>query len=376
MISYDVGIAGLGAMGSMAALELARRGRRVIGFDRFRPPHRLGSSTGRSRIIREAYFEHPQYVPLVRRAYEKWAMLESETGESLLIPTGGLMIGPPDGILVSGARRSALEHRLQYEELSGTAIRSRFPGVFLPSGAEAGILEPRAGVLRPEAAIAAALRLAAQAGAELRYDEAVLEWKAKPALTIRTDRDIVSVERLVLACGAWMPGMVPAGGPPLSVARQTLFWFEPAGPREAAGPDRVPIFIWEWAPDEMFYGFPDLGDGVKVAIHHQGVQVDPDNVNRHVDAAEADRLRAVMAERTPLFNGRLLESAVCLYTNTPDGDFVIDRLPDDPRVIVASPCSGHGFKFAPTIGEVVADLVDGVEPGFDLRPFRWKRTEG
>jgi sarcosine oxidase len=371
--SYDVGIAGLGAMGSMAALELTRRGRRVIGFDRYHPPHRFGSSAGRSRIIREAYFEHPQYVPLVRRAYEQWAALEAATGERLLVPTGGLMIGPPDGGLVAGARRSALEHGLEYEELTGAGIRSRFPGVFLSRPDEAGVFEPRAGVLRPEAAISAALRLAAGAGAVLRYDEPVLEWKANGAITLRTDREVVSVERLVLACGAWMPGLLPAGGPPLSVARQTVFWFEPTGPRDAAGPDRVPVYIWEWAPGEMFYGFPDLGDGAKVAIHHQGVSVDPDNVNRHVDALEADRLRGIMADRTPLFNGRLLDSAVCLYTNTPDGDFVIDRLPEEPRVIVASPCSGHGFKFAPTIGEVVADLVDGVEPGFDLRPFRWQR---
>ena len=375
MNSYDVGIVGLGAMGSMAALELARRGKRVIGFDRFHPPHPFGSSTGKSRIIREAYFEHPQYVPLVQRAYEKWAWLEREGNRPLLVPTGGLMIGPPGGQLVAGARRSAVEHGLAFEELDAAGIRSRFPGVFAPGPGETGILEPRAGVLLPEAAIEVTLGLADRAGAVLRYEEPVLEWTAGRTITIRTGRGVETVDRLVLACGAWMPGMVPPGGPALSVARQTLFWFEPVS-RGTAGPDRVPIYIWEWAEGQMFYGFPDLGDGVKVAIHHQGTPADPDTVGRRVDPSDAEALRAVMAKRTPLFNGRLLDSAVCLYTNTPDGDFVIDRLPGEPRVIVASPCSGHGFKFAPTIGEVVADLVEEREPGFDLRPFRWKRADG
>lgn len=373
MIIHDVGIVGLGAMGSMTALELARRGTRVIGFDRFRPPHPLGSSTGRSRIIREAYFEHPQYVPLVQRAYVKWAELERDSGLSLLSATGGLMIGPAEGILVSGARRSALQHRLPFEMLGPDEVRRRFP-VFLARPNDAGLYEPRAGVLKPEAAIETALALAASAGAELRYHEPVLEWRpAGEGISLRTTASEYLVQRLVLAGGAWMAGTLPGSSLGLTVARQTLFWFEPEGDRALVSAERMPVFIWEWAPGEMFYGFPDQGSGVKVAIHHQGEPADPDTVRRTAAPEEAERLRAIMSGLTPAFNGRLLESAVCLYTNTPDGDFLIDRSPLDRRVIVASPCSGHGFKFAPALGEVLADLALDRTPALDLAPFRLGR---
>jgi sarcosine oxidase len=369
---YDVGIVGLGAMGSMAALELARRGRKVIGFDRFHPPHAFGSSHGKSRIIREAYFEHPQYVPIVRYAWEKWLALERDSGRALLTPTGGLMIGPPESTLVAGARRSALEHGLPFEELSAAQVRSRFP-MFEVGEDTVGIYEERAGVLFPEAAIEAALDLAAQAGAELFFDEPVTLWNAGETITVRSGVRRASVDRLILSAGAWMAGDLPRTPLGLSTARQTLFWFTPVGDPTLVAPGRMPIFIWEWAPGQMFYGFPDFGDGVKVAIHHHGEPADPDHVRRTVYPGEADQLRAVLATHAPAFNGPLKESAACLYTNTDDGDFIIDRHPDDPRVIVASPCSGHGFKFATAIGEVLADLVEEKPPRFDLSPFRLSR---
>jgi sarcosine oxidase len=369
---YEVGIVGLGAMGSMAALELARRGRKVIGFDRFHPPHAFGSSHGKSRIIREAYFEHPQYVPIVRHAWDKWLALERDSGRTLLTPTGGLMIGPPESTLVAGARRSALEHGLPFEQLSAERVRLRFP-MFELGEHEVGIYEERAGVLFPEAAIEAALDLAAQAGAELMFDEPVTMWNAGEAITVRSGVRRASVDRLILSAGAWMAGDLPRTPLGLSTARQTLFWFAPLGDPSLVAPARMPIFIWEWAPGEMFYGFPDFGDGVKVAIHHQGEPAAPDHLRRTVYPGEADRLREVLAIRAPSFNGPLQESAACLYTNTEDGDFIIDRHPDDARVVLASPCSGHGFKFAPAIGEVLADLVEGKPPRFDLNPFRLSR---
>jgi len=366
---YDAAIVGLGAMGSMAALELARRGRKVIGFDRFHPPHAFGSSHGKSRIIREAYFEHPQYVPIVRHAWEKWLELERDGGRPLLTRTGGLMIGPPDGILVAGARRSALEHGLPFEELSAEAVRARFP-VFQLEAHEVAIFEERAGVLFPEVAIETALDLAARAGAELVFDEPVTMWNAGEAVTVRSGVRRVQADRLILSAGAWMAGDLPRTPLGLGIARQTLFWFAPTGDPSLVAPARMPIFIWEWAPGQMFYGFPDFGDGVKVAIHHHGEPADPDHVRRTVYPGEADRLRAVLATHAPAFNGPLRESAACLYTNTDDGDFIIDRHPDDPRVVLASPCSGHGFKFATAIGEVLADLVEGKPPRFDLSPFQ------
>jgi sarcosine oxidase len=352
----------------MAALELARRGRRVIGFDRFRPPHPFGSSHGKSRIIREAYFEHPQYVPLVQRAYERWGEIEAASGRRLLVPTGGLMIGDPAGALVTGARRSALEHGLPCEELSAAAVRERFP-MFELAETEIALLEPRAGVLFPEAAIEVTLQLAEAAGAELHYDEPVTSWSAGEAITVRTLAGHWRVDRLILAGGAWMSGLAQTLLP-LTVARQTLFWFVPEAP---LGPDVMPVFIWEWAPGQMFYGFPDLGDGVKLAIHHQGEPADPDKVRRTVYPGETDRLREVMATRTPQMAGPTLQTAVCLYTNSPDGDFILDRHPADRRVVLASPCSGHGFKFAPAIGEALADLTEEKAPRFDLAPFRLGR---
>lgn len=375
MTAYDVGIVGLGAMGSMAALELARRGQRVIGFDRFRPPHELGSSHGKSRIIREAYFEHPQYVPFVQRAYESWARLERDTGQSLLVTTGGLMLGPPDGTLVAGARKSALEHGLAYEELSAAEVRRRFP-VFAPAPHEVGLHEPRAGVLRPEACIEAALELAASAGALLCYYEPVLEWRGgDDAITLVTARGTYQVARLILAAGAWMGTELPGTRLPLRVARQPLFWFD-GGDQALVSPERMPVFIWEWARNRYFYGFPDLGDGVKVAIHHEGETTTGETARRDAAADEALPLRAIMAERTPLLNGALRGAAVCLYTNTPDGDFLIDRSPRDPRVILASPCSGHGFKFAPAIAEALADLALDRPPALDLSPFALARFPG
>jgi sarcosine oxidase len=373
--AFDVGIAGLGAMGSMAALELSRRGLRVIGFDRFHPPHAMGSSHGLSRIIREAYFEHPQYVPFVQRAYELWARLEKESGRRLLETTGGLMLGPPRGTLVAGARRSAQEHGLEFEELDAAEVRRRFP-VFLPEEHECGLFEPRAGILHPEACIEAALALATDAGATLHYGEPVTEWRGDTDITVVTPRASYQVKRLILAAGAWMGAGLAGTGLPLRVARQTLFWFDTAGDRALVAPDRMPIFIWEWSPDRFFYGFPDLGDGVKVAVHHEGEPTTADQVNRTVRPDEVSGLREIMARRTPALNGVMLDRAVCLYSNTPDGDFIIDRSPREPRVILASPCSGHGFKFSPAIAEVLADLALDRPPTLDISPFALSRFPG
>jgi sarcosine oxidase len=360
-----IGVAGLGAMGSMTALELARRGHRVIGFDRFHPPHERGSSHGKTRIIREAYFEHPQYVPLVQRAYELWPLLEHQSGATLYRPTGGLMIGPPEGTLVAGARRSALEHRLPFESLSPASVQQRFPAFHL-SSAEIALYEPRAGVLFPEKAIEAALGLARQAGADLHFGEPVLSWQSETRIVLRTERREIAVDRLVLAAGAWMSGDLPGIRMPLSVARQCLFWFDG---KPGAGDDlgRLPIFMWEWQSGRFFYGFPDWGDGMKVAIHHEGSPVAPDD-QRTVQLSESRELASVMESRIPAV-GPVREGTTCLYTNTPSGDFLLDRHPGDPRVMLASPCSGHGFKFSPAIGELLADLVEDRKPRFDLSPF-------
>ncbi len=369
MKPYDLAIVGLGAMGSMAAWQATRRGLRVIGFDRFRPPHSHGSSTGHSRIIREAYFEQRYYVPLVQEAYRLWEELERESGSTIYLRTGGLMLGPRDGTVAAGAIASMEAFGLEAEVLTGAEVRHRFPA-FEAGDDIVGLYEPRAGSLTPEAGIEAALRLAEQGGAVLLYDTPVEGWESGSNVEVRTAAGRYRADRVILSAGAWMAGDLTGIELPLTVSRQLLFWLEPSGGREPFQPSRFPVFLWEWEPGRSFYGFPDQGRGVKVAIHHEGAATDPDTIDRTVGPHEVDELLEILGSTIPSARGPVLESAVCMYTNTPNEDFIVDRHPADDRILVASPCSGHGFKFAPTIGGILVDLV--VEGGtrFDLGPFR------
>ena len=375
-MTYDVIIAGLGAMGSCAAWQLARRGVRVLGFDRFRPPHAMGSSAGRSRIIREAYWESPFYVPLVRRAYELWEDLGRARGASLLRQTGGLIIGSQEGALVSGAIRSADEHEVPYQVLEASQIRERYP--FRPEDNLVGVLEPRAGVLAPEECIAAILEEGARHGAELRFDEPVESWEpiaTGDGVRVSTALGVFEAQHLILATGAWMSGALP-GVPtrtlPLSVARQTMYWIQPL-PGTPWGADRCPVWLWETRSGPVYYGFPDMGDGPKVARHHGGEIVDPDTVNRLVAGEESNDLRRFLEQAIPSLAGPVQEAQVCLYTNSPDEHFILDRHPEHHNVLLVSPCSGHGFKFAPTVGEILADACQGMRSPYDLEHFRLQR---
>jgi sarcosine oxidase len=373
---HDVLIAGLGAMGSQALAECARRGLRAAGFDRFSPPHDQGSSHGRSRIIREAYFEDPIYVPLVRRAYECWADLEAETATTLFRRTGGLCYGPPGGDLVRGARRSAELHGVAHESLDAAALRARFPA-FVVEDDWVGLLESRAGMLDPERAIAAALTVAARHGAHLRTNEPVLGWRQEgDGVVVETAQGSYRAGQLVLSAGMWIGGLVRELALPLSVQRNALYWFEPRRESPLFAPDRFPVFLGDLTPELMLYGFPDTGDGVKVALHHYGPLVSPDDVDRTVGTAEIEAMRDLLQRYLPAANGALRETGVCTYTNVPDEQFIIDRHPEASRVWVASPCSGHGFKFSSAIGEVLADLVTTGESRFDLAPFSLGRFSG
>jgi sarcosine oxidase len=366
--SYDVIVAGLGGMGSQAALELASRGLRVLGLDRHRPPHGLGSSHGHSRIIRQAYFEHSLYVPLVMRSYEKWRALEAASKSPLLTRTGGLMLGPADSTLVAGAERSARLHHLPFELLDSAALRWRFPA-FQAGPGTLGLFEPEAGVLDPERAIETTLAAAVRAGAELRFEQALLDWSSTAgSVSARTARGSVTAGSLILAAGPWMPELLGASWP-LTVERQVMFWFEPASRPDQFMPPAFPIWMWEWSAGRLMYGFPNLGDGIKVARHHEGVIGARNELNPVVSAYEERDVRSWLVEHLPGANGPLRESAVCRYTDAPDGHFVVGPHPGTDRVIVVSPCSGHGFKFAPVIGEIVADLVTDGRSRFDLTPF-------
>ena len=374
--AWDVVIAGLGAMGSAAAYHLAQRGRRVLGLDRFAPPHVHGSSHGETRIIREAYFEHPLYVPLVQRAYTLWSDLEARTGATLLTPTGGLMLGPAGGVLVQGALRSAREHRLAHEQLDAREVARRFPA-FHPAEGMEGVWEPRAGMLAPEACVEAHLRLARAHGATLRLDEPLRSWRADgEGVEVETARGRERAACLVLAAGAWTCALVPELALPLTGQRQVLHWFAPRARPERFDRTRFPIFILEHEPGRFFYGFPLVGGEVKVAIHGEGEPAEADVARTPPRNEERDQMRALLDRWLPDAAGDHRRAVTCLYTNTPDDDFVIDRHPHHPQVVIASPCSGHGFKFASAIGEALADLADGASPRTDLSPFRIARFAG
>ena len=369
-------IVGLGAMGSAAACHLARRGQRVLGLDQFSPPHTSGSSHGQTRIIREAYFEHPLYVPLLQRAYELWHELEAVTKESLLLTTGGLMIGSPGGEVFPGSKRSAEEHRLPHEVLTAAEVRRRFPAL-QPHDDQQAVWEPRAGILFPERCISAHLQAARSWGAQLHVDERVLGWSGEGrGVRVRTSRGDYLASNLLLTAGAWAQTLLPDISLPLQVERQVLFWFDAARDPECFRPDRCPIHLWETPRGELFYGFPDLGDGVKLARHHSGAITTADSVDRVVSSEDEAAMRRLAARYIPSSNGALRNAVVCLYTNTPDSHFWIDRHPGHPQVLIGSPCSGHGFKFASVMGEVLAGEVMEERSRFDLSLFRARHVTG
>lgn len=372
---YDVIIAGLGAMGSASAFHLAKAGLRVAGFDRFHPPHNFGSSHGASRIIREAYFENPVYVPLVQRAYELWSALETLTRRNLFIQTGGLMIGPPDGTIVPGAIRSAKEHALEYRVLNACEAGEQFPVLELKEGM-AAVWERRAGILFPEVAIRAHLDAAREAGARFYFGEPVLTWEPEEqSIRVQTGRETFRAGHLVLSAGPWLASLIPELKLPLQVERQVQFWFEPKSNKTDFQPGHCPIHIWETPQRQFFYGIPDLGNGVKVAMHHAGQVSDPELINREVAPTEVEAMRQLLRQYVPCADGALVSSAVCMYTNTTDEHFVLDRHPADQRILIVSPCSGHGFKFSPVIGEIVAGLITGKPAQFDLSLFRLDRLQ-
>ncbi|MDZ7360551.1 MAG: N-methyl-L-tryptophan oxidase [candidate division KSB1 bacterium] len=376
--SFDAIILGLGAMGSAAAYHLAKRRQRVLGLDRFAPPHTFGSSHGETRIIREAYFEHPLYVPIVQRAYENWAELEHEAGQKLFQQTGGLMIGPPEGILVTGAQRSAQLHRLSHELLTAKEICRRFPA-FQPSDEMVAVSEPRAGILFPERCIAAHLKLAQRYGATLQFDEPAIKWEREgEGVRVITAKDEYVTQHLLIAAGAWINRLIPELALPLQVERQVLLWFMPQIHPAYFSPQNCPIYIWEHTPNRFLYGFPDLGTGyarrgVKVGIHHEGESTDPDLVRREVGADDIAAMRAILRRIMPAIDTAPHASAVCLYTNTPDANFLIDFHPSHPQVLLASICSGHGFKFSSAVGEILADLLLEGCSRFDLSLFQLAR---
>jgi sarcosine oxidase len=372
----DVAIIGLGAMGSAAAYHLARRGKRVIAVERFEPGHDRGSSHGESRIIRLAYFEHPSYVPLLRRAYENWRALERDTGARLLTITGILEAGHPDSSVVRGSLEASRLHDLPHEVLDGAAISRRFPAFRVPAHWH-GVFQPDGGFLRPELAIRVHVDAARAHGAEIRIGVRVLGIDApgggESGVRIRTANGTIEAGSAVIAAGAWIAEFLPLLRPHLRITRQVLGWFAPHEP-DLFAPERCPVFLLE-SEEDACYGFPNFaGTGVKVASHREGRALpDGDALAQDGDAEDEARIRRTLARYIPAADGPLRQMRTCMYTRTPDEDFAVDLHPDDPRLVIASPCSGHGFKFASVMGEILADLSTEGTTRFDISRFRLGR---
>ena len=380
---YDVVVAGLGAMGSAAAYQLARSGASVLGVDRYHPPHTLGSTHGDTRITRVAIGEGLAYVPLVRRSHEIWREIEQETGARILSPCGGLVMAPPRVAFEMHGSESFLEHTVaaaeaydvEHERLDTSELAARFPQ-FALAGDEQGCYEPGAGFVRPEVAVEAQLRLARRLGATLVSGERVVGYVDHGThVTVRTTSRTVEASALVITAGPWLPELVPDLAPSVKIHRQVLFWFDLRDPAAYPGLRDSPVYIWWPGGDrsDLIYGFPMVdgpSGGAKVAREQYLVETSPDEVERGVTAEETEEMyEGYVRHRLPALSGRCVKSAVCLYTVTPDSRFVIDRLPSLPNVIVASPCSGHGFKHSAAIGEGLAQLATRGHTTLDLSPF-------
>jgi len=368
-------VAGVGAMGSAACWRLAQRGLRVLGLERFAIPHRMGSSHGVNRIIRLAYFEDPAYVPLLLRAYELWRDTENAAGEQLLHITCALDIGRPNGRLVSGALESCRRHNLAHEVLDANETMRRFPAYSIPSDFVA-LVEPQGGFVACEAAVKAQANLARAAGADLHQCEAMIQWTpTSNGVRVRTEQGIYEAERLILSSGAWIGDFAPALRGKAVAERQALGWFETKRP-ELFTPDAFPVSILETEDGKHPYQFPEWHvPGFKIGLYNHLRERGPaDELSREPNAKDEAVLRNIVERYFPHAAGKILDLQTCLFTNTRDEHFVVDVLPDTPQVVVASPCSGHGFKFASVMGEILADLATGKRPPFDLSLFAISRA--
>ena len=371
---YDAIVIGVGGMGSAALFHLARSGLKVLGIEQFDIPHSYGSSHGSTRIFRSAYSEGAEYVPLLRSAYASWRELEAIAGKSILRLTGGLDIGAAKSWTVEGSRKSCLAHGLEFEELDGGEVNRRFPGYRLPTSARA-VYQAQSGYLLSESAIAAYAQAARDRGAEIRVGERVRSWRRDAGgLCVETDAGAYRAARLAITAGSWTGKLCPPLQSLCRPERQVMLWTAPAAPALFA-PERFPIFNLE-APGGRFYGFPDhRGEGFKIGKYHHLRQYvdDPDRVDRECGAADEAVLREAVQEYFPGANGPARRLQACLFTNSPDEHFILDRYPGEADVFVAAGFSGHGFKFCSVIGKIVAEFCLDKPSSWDIRRFRLSR---
>ncbi len=365
---------GLGGVGSAAAYHLASSRYRVLGLDQYPPAHDQGSSHGKTRIIRQAYFEHPSYVPLLRRAYELWRELELDSGETLFHQTGLVEIGPPDGVVIRGVKQSAAEHGLAISELMMSDVTANWPGLVGHDGWHA-VLETNAGFLKVEDCVAAHLRLAVRAGAVCRHRQTVQGWSVTGAgVRIDTDDGVETADRLVIAAGPWIGSLVSGLGVELSVRRKHQYWLAAEQPGYELS-DGFPCFFYE-TPHGYFYGFPSItGSGVKVARHSGGQRVAAPGGTHPVDHSDRQSVSRFVGQCLPGVSDQMIAHAGCYYTMTPDEHFIVDALPGHDQVIVIAGLSGHGFKFTSVLGEIAGQLAIGDKPVHDTTLFQLRRFQ-
>jgi sarcosine oxidase len=380
----DTIVVGLGAVGSAAVYQLAKRGQRVLGIDQFSPPHDYGSSHGETRIIRQAIGEGEEYVPLALRSYELWREIEREAGQELLVITGGLILKSQQSDSLMHGRRHFLDQsvecakrfNIRHEILEPQEIRRRYPQFAVTN--EWGYFEYETEYLRPELCVQAELQLAEKYGASLRTHEKVLDIKpdgSNRGVIVETDQAVYSADKLIIAAGSWVTQFLkPSYAQHFKVYRQVMFWFKF---REEADkqflPGKFPIFIWVFGDAEtnVFYGFPSLdGKTIKIANEQYANVTTPEDADREIAATEKNAMyENYVLGRLPDSTNACDEAAACLYTTTPDFNFVIDSIPGQPQVLVASPCSGHGFKHSAAVGEVLAELVLDGKSRIDISRF-------
>lgn len=366
-------VIGLGAMGGAALCQLARRGVRATGIEQFVVGHEHGSSHGPTRMIRLAHFENGSYVPLLRRSYALWRELEQMVQQTLVVKTGIAEIGLPDGELVRGTLAAASHYDLAHAVLDAKSLMQRYPGFRLPETFVA-VLQPDGGYIEAAAALDANIRIATAAGAQVRARETVTAIEPRATgVRVRTDRAVIDADGVIVAAGPWMGKLLPELRLPLRVTRQVVGWFAPQNAEQFAV-GHFPVFILETRHGHH-YGFPAYGTrGMKIAKHHHArEEVDAGSYSRSISAADEAIIRAPLAEHLPAADGPLIEAQTCLYTMTPDDTFIIDHMPGFPHVVIASPCCGHGFKFSPVVGEILADLVTQGTTAHDIRSFRLQR---
>ncbi len=383
---YDVIVVGLGAMGSAALYQASARGAKALGIDRYHPPHTLGSSHGDTRITRSAIGEGEFYVPLVQRSDEIWRELESISGRALFHRSGGLIIAPSsasaafhgEGDFVEASARVARRHGIPHEIIKAEEIKRRHP-LLKPRPSDRAYFEPGAGLLRPERCISTQLDLASQAGAGIRCGEQVTGYQADAAgVTVTSERDTYRTDKLILSAGAWMADLAPpAYRDGMRVFRQVIYWFE-ADDIAQFDPAVFPWVIWIGdALEDFWSAFPAPPDGVagvKLVTEQYHRSTRPDEVRREISAEERDAMYHRLTQpRLAGLRDNLIRGEACLYTVTPDEHFVIDFQPDSERVVIASPCSGHGFKHSAAIGETLAQLALDGETEFDISAFNLAR---